>query len=245
MRVLERIPGNPIGIAYKQVTPYAVALMARHLPPFNRVVGLRDGDERHIASLIEWYRENGVSPRFELSPGDASTSLGRELAECGYFQSDVTASLVADPAVAAAAPRTGVVTERVMSPDVMEEFLNAYVRGWAIPDKFHDGFKANVRPWLDEPDWALYVARVDGQVGAAAVLYVHGKVGYFADGATDPAFRGRGLHTALLARRFADARAAEVDLICGQAAFLSASHRNQERVGLHLLALRAFWTGRN
>src|SRR5271166_5568149 len=42
MRVLERIPGNPAGIAYRK-EDNVMALMARHLPSlaFNRVVGLR------------------------------------------------------------------------------------------------------------------------------------------------------------------------------------------------------------
>jgi hypothetical protein len=37
MRVLERLPGNPIGINFRWVDEKAVALMAR-LPTFSRVV---------------------------------------------------------------------------------------------------------------------------------------------------------------------------------------------------------------
>jgi hypothetical protein len=40
MQVLERLPGNPIGIRYRWVDETAVALMSR-LPSFSRVVGLR------------------------------------------------------------------------------------------------------------------------------------------------------------------------------------------------------------
>ena len=40
MKVLERIPGNPIDIAYRWIDEAAVALMSR-LPAFSRVVGLR------------------------------------------------------------------------------------------------------------------------------------------------------------------------------------------------------------
>jgi GNAT superfamily N-acetyltransferase len=122
----------------------------------------------------------------------------------------------------------------------MEDFLTAYVAGHGVPDAIQ--FKANVRPWLAEPGWSLYFARVDGRPVATAILFVHAGVGYFADAATDPAFRRRGLHSALLARRLQDARAAAVDFVCSGADFLSTSHRNMERAGMRLLFLRTIWT---
>ena len=36
-----------------------------------------------------------------------------------------------------------------MSGADMEEFLEAYVRGWGIPDAAREPFKANVRSWPD------------------------------------------------------------------------------------------------
>lgn len=71
LRVLERIPGNPIGIAYRALDEGLIAMMARHLasPSFNSVRGSRAGHERHIAPLVAWYRENGIKARFELAPG--------------------------------------------------------------------------------------------------------------------------------------------------------------------------------
>jgi GNAT superfamily N-acetyltransferase len=103
-------------------------------------------------------------------------------------------------------------------------------------------FKQNVRGWLSQPGWSLYLARADGRAAAAATLFMHDKVGYCADAATDPAFRGRGLHTALLARRIRDASAAGADFICGGAVFLSNSHRNMERIGMRVQFVRSIWT---
>jgi hypothetical protein len=51
MEVLERLPGNPIGINYRWVDETAVALMSR-LPSFSRVVGLRAGHEQRIEELV-------------------------------------------------------------------------------------------------------------------------------------------------------------------------------------------------
>jgi GNAT superfamily N-acetyltransferase len=99
-----------------------------------------------------------------------------------------------------------------------------------------------VRGWLRQPGWSLYLARCEGTPAATAVLYVADNVGYCADAATHPAFRGRGLQTALLHRRIADASAAGVDFVCSGADFLSQSHRNMERAGMRVLFVRSLWT---
>src|SRR5262249_22300419 len=121
------------------------------------------------------------------------------------------------------------------------DFLAAHVAGWGLPEKDHPQFKANVRPWLDQPGWSLYLARVDGRPAATATVFVQGDTAYCADAATDPAFRRRGLHSALLRRRIMDARAAGVDLVTSGAAFLSDSYRNMERIGMRLMFMRAVW----
>jgi ribosomal protein S18 acetylase RimI-like enzyme len=244
LRVLERMPGNPIGVEHRRIEDGVIAFMARHLPvpSFNTVVGLRAGHERHIEPLVAWYRENGLTGRFEMVPGTYDAALGEELARLGYYQSGFHAAMIAEPD--AAAPGADGTVERVADATVMEHYLDAYVAGWAIPERDRDQFKQNVRPWREQPGWSLYVARIDGRPAAAATLYVHAKVGYCADGATDPAFRGRGLHAALLRRRMTDASAAGVDFVCSGAAFLSASHRNMERIGMRVAFIRSIWTAR-
>ena len=244
MAVLERIPGNPVGIAYRQLEGGAVALMARHLPVpgFNSVVGLRAGHEQQIEPLIAWYREGSVKPQFETVPGYFDPALGRELARLGYYQSGFHTSLVCEPdLVPPAAPAGDVAVERVETTAALEAFLDAYIAGRGIPQGAQ--FKANVRPWLGEPGWQLYLGRWEGRPAAAAILFVHDKVGYCADATTDPAFRGLGLQRALLARRIADAHASGVDFVCSGADFLSQSHRNMERAGMRVQFVRALWTG--
>ena len=81
-----------------------------------------------------------------------------------------------------------------------------------------------------------------GKAGAAGILYVRDKVGYCADAATHPGFRGRGLQSALLRRRIAGASAAGADFVCSGAAHLSTSHRNMERAGMRVLFVRSLWT---
>ena len=239
LRVLEQIPGNPVGVAYQLLDDGVVAMMARHLPVpgFNAVTGLRAGHEQHVAPLAEWYRSAGVSAQFELVPGNLSAELGRELSKAGYFHAGFHTSLVGEPAPC---PETTDLTiERVTNESQLEDFLDAYIAGWQLPDG--DGFKANVRPWLGVEGWQLYLGRIDGRAAAAGILYLRDKVGYCADAATDPGFRGRGLQTALLRRRIGDARAAGVDFVCSGADYLSPSHRSMERVGMRVQFTRATW----
>jgi hypothetical protein len=241
LKVLERLPGNLVGIAYRQIGGGAVALLARHLPlpEFNSVLGLRAGQAHEIEPLVRWYLEHGVAGRFEIVPGLAEAALGRELAKLGYFQSGFHPSLICEPDTRPVEVQ-GVSVEKVEDSAALDVFLDIYAAGWGIPDPA--GFKANVRGWLDEPGWSLYLARAGGKAAAAGILYIRNKVGYCADAATSPAFRGRGLQSALLRRRIADASAAGADFVCSGAAYLSTSHRNMERAGMRVQFVRALWT---
>jgi ribosomal protein S18 acetylase RimI-like enzyme len=240
MKVLEGIPGNPIGIAYRWFDECAVALMAR-LPSFCRVVGLRSGHTHHIEPIVRWYTEHDVKPTFELVPGQYDISLGRELARLGFYQSGFHASLIGRPGSDGHAD-SGAAIERVTTTETLEDYLDTYVAGWGFPEKDHAQFKSNVRPWLEQAGWSLYLARVNGRPAAAATLYVHDGVGYLADSATDPSFRRRGLHIALLRRRLRDAALAGTSLVFSGAEPFSSSHRNMERVGMRLQFTRAKWT---
>ncbi len=247
MKVLERLPGNPLGIAYRRVDDTAIALMAR-LPAFARVVGLRAGHEPQIEALVGWYREHGIKPTFEMVPGHYVEGLGRELTRFGFFQSGFHVSMIGEPAALTRTQNSGgktsgetPVIEQIGTAEALEDYLDAYVAGWSIPEAARTQFKGNVRPWLSQAGWSLYVGRLDGRAAAAATLYVNDGVAYLADAATDPAFRGRGLQAALLRRRIADAAAAGADLVFSGAAPLSTSHRNMERAGMRIQFVRSLW----
>lgn len=132
--------------------------------------------------------------------------------------------------------------DRVTTAETMEDYLDAYVAGWGIPEKDQSQFKINVRPWLEQAGWALYLGRINGQPAAAATLYLDNGVGYLADATTNPAFRQCGLQSALLRRRICDAGAAGAGIVFSGAAPFSESHRNMVRAGMRVHFVRSLWT---
>jgi hypothetical protein len=83
---------------------------------------------------------------------------------------------------------------------------------------------------------------VERPTRAAATLYLKDGVGYLADATTGPAFRGRGFQSALPRRRISDAAAAGADAVFSGAAPFSTSHRNRERIRMHVQFVRSLWT---
>jgi ribosomal protein S18 acetylase RimI-like enzyme len=237
IKVIEARSGQPVEI---RRFGDAAAFLTRQVPSphFNAVVGLRAGQENLIGGLDDWYSDNRMKARFVVAPGDLTPEMARALAARGYAQTDFDTVLYGSPTVSP----DGLDIVQVDSLSLMEEFLDALLGGWGIPREHHEGAKANMRGWLDVADWRLYFVRIDGRPAAAAKLFLHDGIGYFADAAMHPDFRSRGLQSALLRHRASVAAQAGAELIYSQAAFGSTSHRNMERSGLRVLHTRAIWT---
>jgi GNAT superfamily N-acetyltransferase len=240
--VLERLPGNPVGVDCKRLGE-AYALSVQHIPvgDFNRVVGLGDEHAGQVAGLIDWFESRGIEGRFEIVPGLPCPKVLSALTDAGYAHSGFHAVMFGKPAPAP--PAHDGVTVEVVDASTLDDFFDCYAAGRDIPNTA--GFKANVRSWLGQPGWTLYLGRFNGQPAGSAKLFMHGRTGYCADAAVAPAFRGHGVQQALLHRRIADAHAAGADLTCAMADYLSSSQRNMARAGMALLHLKAIWTRAN
>jgi len=238
MRVLERLPGNPVGIEYK-LLENAFAFSARHLPvaSFNRVVGLSDAQANEVPALVDWFASRKIVGRFEIVPGIPCGDVLSALTAQRYAQTEFHTILYGTPKSGfTAAPG---VTVEVVTAATLESFLDCYAAGWQTPNP--EGLKRNVRGWLNEPGWTLYLGRFEGKPAGSAILFLEGRTAYCADSAVDPALRGHGVHQALLRRRSADAAAAGADLLCSMANYLSTSQRNMIRAGLSTLCTQAIW----
>jgi GNAT superfamily N-acetyltransferase len=89
------------------------------------------------------------------------------------------------------------------------------------------------------PGFRRYVARWDGQLAGVGSLRVDAGIAQLCGAATLPAFRRRGVQTALLARRLDDARRQGCDLATVTTAPGSKSQENAQRQGFALLYTRA------
>jgi|SRR5579862_2512215 len=243
IKVLEALDDNPVGVGYRRFGRNGWALMAKHLPApsFNRIVGFEPGDEAELAPALQWYDDNAGRPQIEIAPGFAGEATSRELSTLRFAITGFHAALIASPR-AYMAVKPAVAVERVDDAQGFEAFLDAYTVSWGIPEAQREGFRRNVCRWPEQPGWSLFFCRAGGRPAAAAVLYVRERMAYLADAATDAAYRGRGLHAALLQARLAAAAAAGAEIAVSGTAFLSASHRNMERIGMKLQFVRSLWT---
>jgi len=120
--------------------------------------------------------------------------------------------------------------------DVLAETLN---KGWEVrPEHGRGPLYASV---LGIPGWTHYLALVDGQAAGAGALFCGHDVALFMVVATDPAFRGRGVQRALIARRMADAVSNGCSLAAAETVDDNASPRNFQRAGFRLVHRRLMY----
>jgi hypothetical protein len=89
------------------------------------------------------------------------------------------------------------------------------------------------------PGHVRYLGRIGGEAVGEASMRLDGGLAQICGSGTLPAFRGRGMHKALLWRRLADAQAAGCDLAVVTTAPGSRSQDNVMRRGFELLYTRA------
>jgi hypothetical protein len=241
LETLERLGGNPLGIAWRQLDEGAIAQMARRLPgpTYNRVIGLRGDLVGEIEPLIAWYAEAGIKPLLETISAYDDPALAGELARRDYYQSGFQVVLAAAPVV----PEQGAVAnaiEAVDSSGQLAAFLEVY--GWPGRGASEAGLKAALPTGLHAGGVSLYLGRSQARPAAAAVLFVRDGIGYCAPAVGATANEGAGLDAALLARRIADARDAGVEWVVTQADLVSARQARLTRMGFKAAFIRTEWT---
>ena len=88
------------------------------------------------------------------------------------------------------------------------------------------------------PGTSCFLARVDGKPAGGAALGIRGSVAGFFGASTLPAFRNRGIQSALVRARLAAAKTAGCELAMCIAQPGTASHRNMERDGFSVAYTR-------
>jgi len=135
------------------------------------------------------------------------------------------------------------VTIHEIGLDEIDLFLQLWADGFEFqPGNETDTIKAIRKGAFSIPGSHLYIAYVNGTPAAMAGLYIDDGMGYLSGGATLPAFRKRGCHTALTQRRSLDAARVGCELILGHTGtFGSISQNNMERSGLQIAYIMMSW----
>jgi len=249
MEAIRERPGNPEGV---QIARFggATCTYSRTMPwgAFNRVKGLREGDERLLAEIVGFYRERDRKPHFELVPGLAEGRILTELDRQGFVHSGFHASMYAEtralPEPLARQDGADGIVVRPIGEDEFRDYARIHCRGFGMSDDGIPHVEANNVVLFGRPGWRFYLALLEGRPAGTAVSYMDGDVASLTLAATLPEFRGRGVHAALLRRRMDDAAVAGCRLVVGQCAYLSPSYRNMEKAGLRIGYVRATWTER-
>lgn len=239
IRKIEKMDGNPMGAAAREFGH----VLATRMPKFperwwDRVGGLAAGDEMLIDKILEWYQEVGLSCTFDIVPHQSSTELLRELAAHGYFQSAFRTTLYGVPGFNPS-PSAGIV---VQEQHDLRLFLDLAVKTRFIGED-QEILKEFTRVQFSES--RCYVAFIDEEPAAHALMIVREKTATFGFGATVEKYRGRGCQAALLSVRLTDAAKAGCDLAIVQANPGSVSQRNIERAGMRVAFTRASWSKMN
>jgi GNAT superfamily N-acetyltransferase len=226
-----------------------VASFADDGSPFNKVAGLGfaglPGDAE-LAEVERAFTERGAPVQVELAHL-ADPDVGARLTGRGYrlesFENVLGRALdrVLEPVSPAG------VSVRTGGDDEFDRWLDVVADAVAHPDPqgvpWHDEFPREVY-LAAERDLAAagvrrYAALCDGVLAGGAGLRMSDGVAQFAGAATAPRYRGRGVQSALLAARLADAAAAGCDVAVIVTQPGSRSQQNAQRRGFDLLYTRA------
>ena len=225
-----------------------VATFAEEGSPFNKVAGLGFAGVPGAATLDEIeqaFAACGAPVQVELAHL-ADPAIGVLLTGWGYrltsFENVLGRSLTGEPEWAAAPG----VEVRQIGADEFESWFDVVTDGFAHPDTSgvpsHEEFPREVIARAERDSAAgmtRYIALHDGMIAGGARLRTAEGIAHLSGAATAPAHRRRGVQTALLSARLADAAAAGCDIAVITTQPGSKSQQNAQRQGFDLLYTRA------
>ncbi|MEK8132763.1 GNAT family N-acetyltransferase [Paenibacillus filicis] len=246
MSAIREREGNPEGVELRKFGE-ATAFYSRTMawPSFNTVKGLRDAELPFLEEIVSFFRERERKPQIELVPSQCGQPLLARLHELGWRQTGFHTSLYADPQAERPSPQfhsSSLVEIRELKEEESDLYAAIHCRGTGLPEEGIPYVAANNRVLMKRPGWTFYLASYEGVPAGVGVMYTQDLTASFTFAATLPAYRNQGVHAALLQRRLEQAASQGCTLAVAQAAFLSVSHRNMERMGMRTAYTRAIWT---
>jgi GNAT superfamily N-acetyltransferase len=202
-------------------------------------LGLRQNvSDQHLDELESIYRERNIVPHIEvcsLAEPELFTKLGQRRYAITEWASVLIRPFRDDEIFPE--PADGITIEEV---DMRDEEAFAVWRETTIA-----GFSTSDDADVSDPDDLLvyhgsstarhYLARYHGEPAGTAAMAVLDEIGYFASAATDPRFRQKGAHTALINHRLSEARNAGCKVSTVYTLQSSDSQANMQRYGFYIM----------
>lgn len=217
--------------------------------PFNKVVGLGFGGvptSEELDEIEQAFTARGCPTQVELSQL-ADAEIGAALTGRGYVLVSFENVLGRPLGGTSEAVTPPGVTIRPSHDDEFETWLDVVVDGFASPDTqgvpSHEEFPrdaiADATRDMAAAGATRYVALHDGVIAGAGSMRLAGGIAQLTGAATLPAHRRRGIQSALLSSRLAEATAAGCDIAVVTTSPGSKSQENVQKRGFALLYTRA------
>lgn len=211
---------------------------ARPLSPiFNRVLGLGAEDVGKLSAILERYDSKGCVPHFDLSTDGLVPEVVLALTERGFEPDDALHYLSRKPKKKV---RSAEIAVERWGSDQADEFRELLATSGATCE---NSVWEKRRSLYCTDQFRVFIALVNGKPRAWATSFADNgtKTAFLANAFTDPEYRGRGCHTALLDARIADAMELGFELAFTDVVPDSTSSRNCERVGFMPAATMTLW----
>ena len=222
------------------------AIYAGYDSPLNKAVGLGlQGPvvKTDLESVEQFYHRYSAPPRVDLCPV-ADPSLLPMLTLGGYrleqFYSVLVHALTED-VVPASLP--GQVRISRAAPEEAELWIHTVAQGFGDEESPAQETLDILAPNFYSTNGTCFFAWMDGQPAGGGAIYIHEGVAELGSTSTRPAFRRRGVQTALLQVQSVAAREQGCDLALTVTSPGSDSQRNMERVGFRLAYTKAILVG--
>lgn len=199
-------------------------------------------DETDLDTLEEFFLTKNAPVLHEVSPmAEGHLPL---LADRGYRAIELTSVMMADLSEGhdrKRVPSAGLQT-RVVPAEEAELWAATSAAGWLAEHPEMGEFMLDFgRVSVGCEGGYPFIAELDGEPIATAMLFVNGEVAFLAGASTIPAGRNKGPQSALLAARFDFARQAGCQLAAMGASPGSQSQRNAEKNGFQIAYTRTKW----
>ena len=186
-----------------------------------------------LSALEDFFRQRGAPARIDLCPL-AHRSLIALLKKAGYHLDDLCSVLVQPLPAADLPPPPSSVEVRRSKERERDLWLLATAQGFAGDDTPDQETLRILAPNAYSRSGVRFLACIDGEIAGGGAMFLHDRVAEFGGAATRPAFRRRGVQTALVRARLIAAHELGCDLAMVVTDRGSASQRNLERAGFRL-----------